>query len=244
MIKHPMTRILSCGILAASLLGSHASTALQIPTVSAKSNSVNEQKESQQQQEEEVATKQKQTTEKQKTKVEKFKKGWLKDYTKIMENPKKSSQVLTTYPFNKKVKYTNYNKKWVKIKYKKGYAYIQKRFISKKKLKPTDWTYSGEKWTLKKGVVYGPSGKETGYNLNMTEVIRLMKQLGYDYEYWIREDGIKMYGDYVMIATNTYKVPKGSIIPTTLGMAMVCDHCVAAESYAEKGIFIDIAMSF
>lgn len=244
MIKHPMIRILSCGILATFfLLGSHASTALQIPTVSAESNSVNEQEESQQQQEE-ITTEQKQATEKQSTKTKKFKKGWLKDCTKIMKSPKKSSQVLTTYSFNKKVRYTNYNKKWVKIRYKKGYAYVQKKFISKKKLNPTDWVYSGEKWTPRKGVVYGPSGKETGYNLNMSGVVRLMKQLGYDYEYWIREDGIKMYGDYVMIATNTYKVPKGSIIPTTVGMAMVCDHCVAAESYAGTGIFIDIAMSF
>ena len=71
MIKHPMIRILSCGILATFLLGSHASTALQIPTVSAKSNSVNEQKESQQQ-EEEITTGQKQTIEKQSTKVEKI----------------------------------------------------------------------------------------------------------------------------------------------------------------------------
>ena len=82
-----------------------------------------------------------------------------------------------------------------------------------------------EHLTKSGGVFYGPSGKETYYNLNMSRCIDIMRGLGYDYEYWIRDDGVKMFGDYVMIAANTGVYPKGSIIETSLGTAIVVDHC-------------------
>ena len=73
------------------------------------------------------------------------------------------------------------------------------------------------------GVFEGPSGKETYYNLNMQGCIRLMEALGYDYKYWIREDGVKMYGNYVMCAADLSIRPKGTILETSLGKAIVCD---------------------
>ena len=73
------------------------------------------------------------------------------------------------------------------------------------------------------GIVQGPSGSETFYNLDMSGVIYLMKNLGYDYNYWIRDDGVKMYGKYVMCAADLSIRPKGTIIETSLGTGIVCD---------------------
>lgn len=77
--------------------------------------------------------------------------------------------------------------------------------------------------TKTKGVVYGPSGKETYYNLDMSGVVQIMKNKGINKRYWVREDGVKMYGDYVMCAANLDVHPRGSLVETTLGTAMVCD---------------------
>ena len=73
------------------------------------------------------------------------------------------------------------------------------------------------------GVNYGPSGKETYYNLNMSTVVSIMRSMGYTGEYWVREDGCKMLGDYIMVAANLNLRPRGSIVETSLGDAIVCD---------------------
>ena len=67
------------------------------------------------------------------------------------------------------------------------------------------------------GIVQGPSGSETYYNLDMSGVVSIMKNLGYDYNYWVRDDGVKMYGDYVMCAADLSIRPKGTILETSLG---------------------------
>lgn len=73
------------------------------------------------------------------------------------------------------------------------------------------------------GIVSGPSGNETYYNLNMSGVVANMESLGYDYDYWIRDDGVKMYGDYVMCAADLSTRPKGTVVETSLGEGIVCD---------------------
>lgn len=83
-----------------------------------------------------------------------------------------------------------------------------------------------EHLTKQSGVFYGPSGKETYYNLNMSKCISIMRELGYseeEYPYWIREDGAKMLGDYVMVAADLSIRPKGTILETSLGTAIVVD---------------------
>lgn len=83
------------------------------------------------------------------------------------------------------------------------------------------------------GTFDGPSAMETYYNLPMGRCISMMRDLGYgveEYPFYIREDGAKMLGDYVMIAVNTYEYPKGTIFETSLGMGIVADHCERAES--------------
>ena len=88
------------------------------------------------------------------------------------------------------------------------------------------FNWSGDVLTKSKGVVYGPSGKESYYNLNMTSVINAMRRLGYseeEYPYWVRDDGVKMLGDYVIVAANYEIRPRGTIIESSLGYAIVCD---------------------
>ena len=95
------------------------------------------------------------------------------------------------------------------------------------------------------GTTEGPSGHETYYNLSMGGVITLMRQKGYTetdgWNYWVREDGVKMFGDYAMVAANLDIRPKGTIIPTSVGMAIVCD----TGDFADENIYaIDIATTW
>ena len=92
-----------------------------------------------------------------------------------------------------------------------------------------------------RGVNNGPSGKETYYNLNMSIVVKMMNRMGYDYEYWVRDDGVKMFGDYVMIAANLDLRPKGTLVETSLGTGMVCDTGGFAKRNPTQ---IDIATSW
>lgn len=90
----------------------------------------------------------------------------------------------------------------------------------------TKSSWTGDVLSKSKGIVNGPSGRETYYNLNMTGVINSMRRAGYseaEYPYWVREDGVKMLGNYVMVAANYNIRPKGSIIESSLGAAIVCD---------------------
>lgn len=87
-------------------------------------------------------------------------------------------------------------------------------------------SWNGPVLTKSKGVVNGPSGKETYYNLNMAGVVRIMRNAGFSeeaYPYWVREDGVKMLGNYVMVAANFEIRPRGSIVQSSLGEAIVCD---------------------
>lgn len=95
-----------------------------------------------------------------------------------------------------------------------------------KPAEPQEYVWNGPKLTKSKGVNYGPTGKETYYNLNMSGVVRIMRRMGYDeanYPYWVRADGAKMLGPYVMVAANLNHFPRGSIVPCSLGLAIVCD---------------------
>ena len=76
------------------------------------------------------------------------------------------------------------------------------------------------------GVFAGPSGKETYYNLPMGKVISNMRNLGYDvetYPFYVREDGAKMLGEFVIIAADYDIRPIGTMVETSLGYGLVCD---------------------
>ena len=87
-----------------------------------------------------------------------------------------------------------------------------------------DW--DGAKLNTKAGVVLGPQGYESYYNLPMSGVISIMRSMGYseeEYPYWVREDGAKMLGDYIMVAANLSVYPRGTKTMCSLGQCIVCD---------------------
>jgi hypothetical protein len=85
------------------------------------------------------------------------------------------------------------------------------------------YVWNGPVLTAFAGTVQGPTGKETYYNLDMSGCISIMNALGYDADVWVREDGAKMFGDYVMVAANLNLFPKGAIVPTSMGLGIVVD---------------------
>ena len=85
----------------------------------------------------------------------------------------------------------------------------------------------------------GPSGQETYYNMDMSGIVSSLQRGGWMYNqcvnqdlidhildtsgYWIREDGCKMFGDYIMVAAGLDVRPRGSLVQTSLGMGIVVD---------------------
>lgn len=92
--------------------------------------------------------------------------------------------------------------------------------------------------TPSKGVNYFNGRKETYYNLDMSGCVLIMRGLGNNDEYWIRSDGCKMLGNYIMCAANLSVYPRGSLVETSLGTAIVVD-----TGYLEFNQ-IDIAVSW
>lgn len=84
--------------------------------------------------------------------------------------------------------------------------------------------YSSGVLTPSEGVNSFNGNTETYYNLDMSGVIANAQNMGIQGEYWVRDDGVKMYGDYVIVASQH---DKGSIIETSLGTGIVLDYCPA-----------------
>lgn len=85
------------------------------------------------------------------------------------------------------------------------------------------FAYNGPVLSKSRGTITGPSGKETYYNLNMSGCVSIMNRLGFNEPYWVRSDGVKMYGYYVMCAAGLSIRPKGSIVETSNGLGIVVD---------------------
>lgn len=98
--------------------------------------------------------------------------------------------------------------------------------------------YSGQNGSLTKSMgrnMHGPSGQETYYNMDMANCVHTLdlhcrgkNGLSKTAHYFVRKDGVKMYGDengiaYVMVAANLSLRPKGSIVMTSLGPGIVAD---------------------
>lgn len=95
--------------------------------------------------------------------------------------------------------------------------------IEEPQIELMSYTVENDCLTPSKGVHYGVSGKETYYNLDMSGVVSIMRGMGNTDEYWVREDGVKMLGNYVMVAANLDLHPRGSYVETSLGTGIVCD---------------------
>ena len=107
---------------------------------------------------------------------------------------------------------------------------------------PTTW--EGQVLTKELGGNMGPAGRETYYNLPMQGCINKMRSLGYseeEYPYWVRDDGAKMLGRYVMIAANWKIRPLGTILETSLGWSIVVD---TGDFVADYPYGVDIAVDW
>lgn len=85
--------------------------------------------------------------------------------------------------------------------------------------------------------VYGQT--ETWYNLRMNRVVsNANNKLGYSSPYWVREDGCKMYGNYIIVAADYNYHPYGSLVMTSRGIGIVLD------TGAFKGEQYDLAVNW
>ena len=75
--------------------------------------------------------------------------------------------------------------------------------------------------------------RETYYNLPMGKVCSIATDRGIEGNYWEREDGAKMFGQYVIVATNWSLHPYGSIVETSLGEGIVLDTGTFINTYPE-----------
>ena len=92
------------------------------------------------------------------------------------------------------------------------------------------------------GVNYYKGTKETYYNLNMKRIYeRADRNFGSHHKKWIRDDGVKCYGPYVIVAAPLDVHPYGSIIETSLGEGIVLDTGAFAETNKDQ---IDIAVDW
>lgn len=106
------------------------------------------------------------------------------------------------------------------------------------------WDQSGQLSTFS-GIYYGPSGKETYYNLDMSGIVSIMRGMGYSedaYPYWVRDDGCKMFGDYIMVACNLDIRPRGTLVATSLGTGIVVD--TSPVFVGENATQVDVAVTW
>ena len=142
--------------------------------------------------------------------------GYVKgDNLNVRKEPNTDSEILDVIPFNKKIKYSNYNKDWLKIKYNKKIAYVYKKYISKKKIEYTDCSvpnYSGFKSWMDYHKI----------TMNGSEQKILQENYAYTGQYGIRQiDGryCVAIGSYFTTEIGTYFdliLENGEVIPCIL----------------------------
>ena len=75
----------------------------------------------------------------------------------------------------------------------------------------------------------------------MSGVVSIMRGMGNNDPYWVRSDGVKMLGYYAMVAANFDKYPRGSIIQSSVGPAIVTDTGSVRFTYPDA---LDIAVNW
>ena len=159
---------------------------------------------------------------------------WVTSSLNVRVSPEKESEKLGSLNVSDTVTVTGIveNTNWVRINYKDTDCYVSATYLSDTEPSlsiPTDTTqqiaynYSGAVLNPSNGRVQGPSGEETYYNMNMSYIVNRLHQRGFEGEYWVRADGCKMFGDYILVAANFDIRPIGTIVETSLGLGIVAD---------------------
>lgn len=146
---------------------------------------------------------------------------YTKSSTNIRESNSAESPVIQTLFKGQCLTVTPFDTQWVYVEYDGIAGYVSLDCLADS----FEYTecYDYELLNTINGRVAGPSGNETYYNEDMSFIVGRLQRLGYSGEYWVRSDGVKMFGDYVMVAAAFDDRPIGTIIQTTRGVAIVCD---------------------
>ena len=181
----------------------------------------------------------------------------------VREAPSVESKSIVCLPYgsNITVKGISDDVDWAVVEYNGTDAFVAKEYIEEgaapevvatasqsvdstsTQAAPVISSYSGSQLTAYAGVNYGPSGKETYYNLPMDGIVSIMGQYGYSAaDYAVREDGVKTLGGYVMVAADLNQYPRGSLVETSLGTGLVCD--TGGFVYNGSGVSLDIATNW
>ena len=83
--------------------------------------------------------------------------------------------------------------------------------------------------TAKLGRITFNEHPETFYNLRMSRICQRAAENGIEGNYWERPDGCKMYGPYVIVATDWGIYPYGSLVETSRGVGIALDHHTAKD---------------
>lgn len=178
------------------------------------------------------------------------------DAVSVYAEPSQDSKEITQLEQNDAVTVTGLSDTYTRVDVNGITGYVLKDSLQDHKLtfserlktiqnQPVVYTWNGAVLSTSKGSVYGPSGKETYYNLNMSGVISVMRSMGFheaEYPYWVRKDGAKMLGPYVMVAADLRSHPKGSVMDITLGKALVCD--TGEFAINGSGTSVDVAVTW
>ena len=94
--------------------------------------------------------------------------------------------------------------------------------------------------TAKLGTIQFQGHKETWYNLRMNKVVERADSIyGLSNVYAVREDGVKTYNGFVIVAADWTIHPFGSVVETSRGLGIVLDHHTAGDKE-----LIDIATTW
>ena len=104
-------------------------------------------------------------------------------------------------------------------------------------------TTAQAKLNKRDGVNYYKGTKETYYNLPMERIYaKADANFGSHHKKWVREDGVRMYGPYVVLAVPFDVYPYGTTdIPTSLGLGIALDTGAFAEVNKQQ---IDISVTW
>ena len=173
-------------------------------------------------------------------------KRYVTELLNVRESPDTDSNVLGKLKIKTEINVTGEveDDNWVRIKFKDGEGYVCADYLVDSidgiENFTYNWDWNGPKLNPYNGANKGVNGKETYYNLDMSKIVRMMQQRGFG-EYWIRSDGVKMLGNYVMVAANLNVHPRGSLVETSLGTGLVCDTGTFAISNPHQ---LDIATTW
>lgn len=96
--------------------------------------------------------------------------------------------------------------------------------------------------TKKGGINTFNGHQETWYNLDMTNVVKRTDQaFGMTNLYWVRDDGCKMYGPWIICAADWNIYTHYSLVETSRGIGIVLD---TGEFIKKDPTMIDLAVAW